>query len=723
LPGNELQLSAEAAPAGTGFVDASMAAAPDGRFVVTYTQVADSTGTAFGVFGRAFNADGTAASPEFGQSGQGTSHSRVAMDAAGDFVLVWEGFRIAGPGGPAASGIYAQLYSATGQPVGNKLVVDENDPAVGVERAPDVAMDAAGDFAVTWDSSDIGAQGSIAARLYAAGGTPVTGPFQVSPDAAQGFSVTPFHARVAMDSVGEFVVVWEQQVVGGGGEHHNVDGQRYDAAAVAQGTPFLINEYISGLEQDPPGVAMDAAGDFVVAWQSWDLSSAPAQANVFAKQFPVGGVVLPAIQINLYSGGEAVRPAVAMDAAGDFAITWASGSAGQNPTGDSAQDTTSEDGSGSGVYARVFDAPGTPLSSIREFAGEFQVNTYTYDQQSTPAVAMDTAGDAIFAWQSHGQISNSFDIIGRRYVQGTVGYRYDPSTGTATITPGSGGSQYLAYSQASLVRSDGIVSTNAIFNLNGVSQTFNLAGLSHVTASADGSGNTAAVATNDTYVANNGFIQETSEVVSLGNGGAAVLKYNTAGQLYTFLTLTGSTNIYASLGSADFGMLQATPGMINVFTARAFFREMIASAGGSYQINGGGTVYGYAADGADEANLYTGDGAATYIASGISYSSMAGTAFGQTFFNEAVGFTMNAGFAENSPVDTAIYYDSIYNDTFVGFSSYSYMQSNAAGGALTELDSAQGFTQTYAYSFVGGTDYSYNYDPQHNHTSGFIVRT
>jgi hypothetical protein len=44
-------------------------------------------------------------------------------------------------------------------------------------------------------------------------------------------------------------------------------------------------------------------------------------------------------------------------------------------------------------------------------------------------------------------------------------------------------------------------------------------------------------------------------------------------------------------------------------------------------------------------------------------------------------------------------------------------------GLYAEYDSAQGFAMVYAYSFVGGTDYAYNYDPQHNHTSGFIVLT
>ena len=46
-----------------------------------------------------------------------------------------------------------------------------------------------------------------------------------------------------------------------------------------------------------------------------------------------------------------------------------------------------------------------------------------------------------------------------------------------------------------------------------------------------------------------------------------------------------------------------------------------------------------------------------------------------------------------------------------------------ASGNLVEYDSAQGFAPVYAYSYNGGTDYAYNYDPQHNHTSGFIVLT
>jgi hypothetical protein len=57
---------------------------------------------------------------------------------------------------------------------------------------------------------------------------------------------------------------------------------------------------------------------------------------------------------------------------------------------------------------------------------------------------------------------------------------------------------------------------------------------------------------------------------------------------------------------------------------------------------------------------------------------------------------------------------------FAGATSASYMYSDNPDGSLAEYDLAQGFAQVYAYSFVGGADYAYNYDPAHNHTSGFF---
>src|SRR5438874_670472 len=92
LPGNELLLDQGSAGSGVGDVAASIAAAPDGRFIVTYTHV-DDHGNADGVFARLFAADGSPTTDEFRvdqQSGSFPANSSVAVDAAGDFVVAWE---------------------------------------------------------------------------------------------------------------------------------------------------------------------------------------------------------------------------------------------------------------------------------------------------------------------------------------------------------------------------------------------------------------------------------------------------------------------------------------------------------------------------------------------------------------------------------------------------------------------------------------------------------
>src|SRR4029079_10704233 len=100
-------------------------------------------------------------------------------------------------------------------------------------------------------------------------------------------------------------------------------------------------------------VAIDAEGDFVVTWQS--LNQDGAYNGIFAQRFSAAGS--PAafeFQVNTYTMFFQVRPAVALDADGDFVIAWES----------------YRDGSGYGIFAQRFDSAGVRA------AAEFQVNSF-----------------------------------------------------------------------------------------------------------------------------------------------------------------------------------------------------------------------------------------------------------------------------------------------------------------------------------------------------------
>ena len=124
----------------------------------------------------------------------------VAMDATGDSVVVWCGGVISNSS--TDGDIYAQRYNANGTPQGDEFLV--NTYTESGQDSPAVAMDASGSFVVVWTSGgQDGLASSVRGQRYAASGTPQGNEFLVS--GATGYTLEP---AVAMDSVGNFVVVW-----------------------------------------------------------------------------------------------------------------------------------------------------------------------------------------------------------------------------------------------------------------------------------------------------------------------------------------------------------------------------------------------------------------------------------------------------------------------------------------------------------------------------------
>ncbi len=271
---------------------------------------------------------------------------------------------------------------------------------------PSVAVDAEGDFVVVWtgsgssgsDSSDYSVQG----QRYASDGSPRGGEFQVNTyttgDQARGYH----GADVGMDSDGDFVVVWDSQGSSGSDSYRwSVQGQRYASDGSPRGDEFQVNTYTS-IYQWNPSVAMEADGDFVVIWTSYGSSGTDSdrwsvQGQRYASDgSPRGGE----FQVNTYTTnyqGEYSRPNVAMDSSGDFVVVWQSGKS--NASGSSGTDLD-----GWSVQGRRYASDGSAVGS------EFQVNTYTTDNQQHPSVAMDADGDFVVVWHSDDE-----SVLGQRY--------------------------------------------------------------------------------------------------------------------------------------------------------------------------------------------------------------------------------------------------------------------------------------------------------------------
>lgn len=314
---------------------------------------------------------------------------RVAADAAGRHVVVWTSFGQDG----SVEGIYGRLFGADGLPLAPEFRVNTFTP--GAQIRPAVAMAASGSFVVVWQShAQDGSEFGIRAQRYNAEGAPVGGEIAVNSFTA-GNQIRP---SVAMHADGSFVVVWQSADQDGSG--FGIFGQRFASDGSPIGSEFPVNVYTINGQRDAR-VAATPAGGFIVTWTSAGQDG--SGDGVYLRRFdsagsPASGDVL----VNTRTSDKQENSALAVDALGRALVAW---------TG------WSQDGSGAGIFAQLFDAAGAPLG------GEFRVNDVTAGNQTAVAVAVDPAGDFVVSWQSDGQDGSSTGV----YVR-TVGAAGQPTS-------------------------------------------------------------------------------------------------------------------------------------------------------------------------------------------------------------------------------------------------------------------------------------------------------
>jgi phosphoheptose isomerase len=363
----------------------SVAMDADGDFVVVWNSFGGYTND---LYARRFDAAGEPLGGDVlvnsTRSGNHTNRA-VAMDADGDFVVVWSEFSA----GDFA--IKARRYGPDGAALGPEFRVteapDREPPGYSVPVWPSVAMDADGDFVVAWVSHrGVGFSYDVYARRFEAAGNPRGG--QVLVDTISGEVIG---ASVAMDADGDFVVAYNTHTLASGGV---VAARRYSAAGVPAGGAFRVNQFARH-RQGAPCVAMDADGDFVVAWDSHGDSA--VAKGVYARRFTAAGA--PAgdeFRVNEFTDGEHHTPSAAMDADGDFLIAFRSSSFLQPPSHPTA------------IYARQYDAAGAPVG------GQVQVSTNNTGGVQAPAAALDADGEAVVVWQRGHLAPEGPDIYARR---------------------------------------------------------------------------------------------------------------------------------------------------------------------------------------------------------------------------------------------------------------------------------------------------------------------
>ena len=289
---------------------AAVGANSSGSFVVAWNSDGQD-GSGDGIFAQRYATSGAPIGPEFRVNTSTTGNQKwasVAVADSGDFVVVWQGYD------GSEYGVFGQRYASSGAPLGPEFRVNTFTPFD--QSIPVVAADSAGNFVVVWTSSYQAGYGPAAVfgQRYAASGAPLGLEFRVSGAATGVVHALP---SVRSDPQGDFVVVWLTQPIL---SNADVFGQRYASSGAPLGTAFRANTFTSG-SQFRADVALDALGNFVVVWESNGQDG--SVTGVYGQRYSSTGIPLgPEFRVNTYTTGYQRRASVAADALGRFVVVW-----------------------------------------------------------------------------------------------------------------------------------------------------------------------------------------------------------------------------------------------------------------------------------------------------------------------------------------------------------------------------------------------------------------
>jgi hypothetical protein len=296
--------------------------------------------------------------------GSSQSYSAIAMDHKGNFVVVWLDYRNTGVD------IYGQRFDRLGNLLGvNFKVNDTRGMPRSIGNKLGVSMDADGGCVVVWcEIRDRNLR--IYAQRYDSSGFPIGSNFRVDDYTGK---ASPGYPDVAMNSSGEFVVVWidyRESVPA-------LYGQRYSSAGDKIGDNFKIVAYQQEGKVSifQPSLTINPGGELVVTWA---VTLPPARREIHAIRVNAKNEIIDTVfKVNdSDSLASPASPDIAIDACGDFVITWLEGTSGTQ-----------------GIFAQRYSFKGEALGS------NFKVNdSTTSNPKKFPKVTMNLSKEFTIAW-------------------------------------------------------------------------------------------------------------------------------------------------------------------------------------------------------------------------------------------------------------------------------------------------------------------------------------
>ena len=240
-------------------------------------------------------------------TGAGATRPSVCFRSPSTFLAVFEYAK----SGNNIGGMVVDANS--GSKIGDAFVMSDN--ANNSRIYPHVASN--GNYSVcVWTDgrADIQVGDVYSERIV--GGNLASTNVKVNDDGPGGYNQ---YARVAMDSQGNYVVVWIDARSNSGGDLY---AQRFDAQGNKIGTNFNLTKSNSKFWEYPPGIAMKSDGSFVVTWAD-DLTKTGNNFTAKTRFFSSSGQ--PLSDVIQVTTSPSAQPDVKIGATGAVIYAWNDG--------------------------------------------------------------------------------------------------------------------------------------------------------------------------------------------------------------------------------------------------------------------------------------------------------------------------------------------------------------------------------------------------------------
>lgn len=285
------------------------------------------------------------------------SGAKVAMDAAGNAIAVWDHHD---PADYLATEVWFNRYTP-GSGWGAAARLD--DEGVGLTHEPDVAMSASGRAIAVWTRYDFLGGSRVWSKVWVPGAG-----WSAGARVDANVDEVSYQARIAADGAGNGLAVWWQTPTPR--LQQGVWSRRYDAAT-GWGEVRLVDDHEVDRECRGLQVSMNVKGDALVAWSEVKPSAGRVCARTYA-----AATGWNAAQILGGDDVRADRPAAAIGGRGEALVVWAQ-----------------EDDTGTHLWSRRHGAGSSVAWSEAQLAAPGSAVA-----ELAPGLAADASGNAVAVW-------------------------------------------------------------------------------------------------------------------------------------------------------------------------------------------------------------------------------------------------------------------------------------------------------------------------------------